>query len=162
MSKPRKEKVLHTRVPAVLEEELKRLAAALRVPVSNVVRTILEDAVDTVDVVGGMAEDQLHNVADRLGRRRGRMRRDPMAAPVEDRAAPGPPLAGVVGYQHMLLARGGQCTLCGREMSPGEAAWLGVRETPGPRVLIDAACLPFSAAESAPPEERGDDNDRPT
>ncbi|MBW2684724.1 MAG: hypothetical protein JRE19_02265, partial [Deltaproteobacteria bacterium] len=48
----RKERVLHTRVPAVLEKELKRVANAWRVPVSNVVRALLEDALDTLDVVG--------------------------------------------------------------------------------------------------------------
>jgi hypothetical protein len=37
----RKERVLHTRVPAVLERELKRFADNLRIPVSNLVRTIL-------------------------------------------------------------------------------------------------------------------------
>ncbi|MBW2159042.1 MAG: hypothetical protein JRH14_03620 [Deltaproteobacteria bacterium] len=43
----RKERVLHTRVPAILEQELKRVANAWRVPVSNVVRALLEDALDT-------------------------------------------------------------------------------------------------------------------
>src|SRR5271166_3750848 len=45
----KKERVLHTRVPAVLERELKRFADNLRVPVSNLVRTILEDAVSVAD-----------------------------------------------------------------------------------------------------------------
>ena len=40
----KKERVLHTWVPAVLEAELKCFAQNLRVPVSNLVRTILEDA----------------------------------------------------------------------------------------------------------------------
>ena len=57
--KPRKERVLHTRVPAVLEQELKRLADSLRIPVSNVVRTILEDALDAVDVAGKRAEGEI-------------------------------------------------------------------------------------------------------
>ena len=39
----RKERVLHTRIPALLEEDLKSAAERLRVPVSNLVRTILED-----------------------------------------------------------------------------------------------------------------------
>jgi hypothetical protein len=51
----KKERVLHTRVPAVLEQELKRVANAWRVPVSNVVRALLEDALDTIDVVGAKA-----------------------------------------------------------------------------------------------------------
>ncbi len=41
--------MLHTRVPAVLERELKRFAENLRIPVSNLVRTILEDALDVAD-----------------------------------------------------------------------------------------------------------------
>ena len=65
MTKPRKEKVLHTRVPAVLEEELKRLATSLRVPVSNVVRTILQDAVETIDAVQDRAEDELRGLIER-------------------------------------------------------------------------------------------------
>ena len=62
----RKERVLLTRVPAVLEQELKRVANAWRVPVSNVVRALLEDALDTLDVVGAKAEDELRGVAEKL------------------------------------------------------------------------------------------------
>ena len=64
--KSRKERVLHTRVPAVLEQELKRVANAWRVPVSNVVRALLEDALDTIDVVGAKAEGELREVAELL------------------------------------------------------------------------------------------------
>lgn len=42
----RKERVLHARIPAGLEEQIKRLAEGLRVPVSNLVRNMLEDAID--------------------------------------------------------------------------------------------------------------------
>src|SRR5689334_21564483 len=72
--KPRKERVLHTRVPAVLEQELKRLAHSLRVPVSNVVRAILEDALDAVDVAGRRAEGEIRSVAARLATERERLR----------------------------------------------------------------------------------------
>ncbi|MBW2508401.1 MAG: hypothetical protein JRE81_07215, partial [Deltaproteobacteria bacterium] len=70
----RKERVLHTRVPAVLEQELKRVANAWRVPVSNVVRALLEDALDTLDVVGAKAEDELREVAEKLASERQRIR----------------------------------------------------------------------------------------
>jgi hypothetical protein len=40
-----KERVIHTRVPADLDEKLKLHAQRLRVPVSNLIRIILEDAV---------------------------------------------------------------------------------------------------------------------
>src|SRR6187431_563417 len=55
----RKERVLHTRIPAVLEQELKRFAENLRVPVSNLVRTILEDAVSVADAAGDKVEEGL-------------------------------------------------------------------------------------------------------
>ncbi|MFO0711644.1 MAG: hypothetical protein U0353_17460 [Sandaracinus sp.] len=70
----RKERVLHTRVPAVLEDELKRLATNLRMPVSNVVRAILEDAIEAVEVVGVRAEDELKGFVDRLAEQRNAIR----------------------------------------------------------------------------------------
>lgn len=36
--------MLHARIPAVLDEQIKKLAEGLRVPVSNLVRNVLEDA----------------------------------------------------------------------------------------------------------------------
>lgn len=62
--------MLHTRVPAVLEDELKRLATNLRMPVSNVVRAILEDAIEAVEVVGVRAEDELKGFVTKLSEQR--------------------------------------------------------------------------------------------
>lgn len=69
-SRQRKERVIHTRVSVVLERELKQLAGSLRVPVSNVVRAILEDAVGKIDQVGRFAEGEIRSVADRLEKQR--------------------------------------------------------------------------------------------
>jgi hypothetical protein len=165
----RKERVLHTRVPVVLEQELKRLAGSLRVPVSNVVRTILEDAVDTIDSVGQLAEGELRGVAARLGRQRGRLRRStghkpkPPSSPPEDQPTEPPPvapLAGVVGYQPLLLARDERCGLCGRSLSVGQQAYLGICEVAGgPQVIIGRECLPTSAAEQSQPREHTKEHD---
>lgn len=141
-TKPRKEKVLHTRVPAVLEQELKALAQNLRVPVSNVVRTILEDAVKTVDVIGRRAESELRDVAKLLGPKQPYARGAAAAAPAE-----GPPLAAVVGYQAIRLARDESCTLCGGALVRGSEAHLGIRDDGGGRVLLGPECLPFRARE---------------
>src|SRR5262245_54505283 len=64
--KERKERVLHTRVPALLEDELKRFAENLRVPVSNLVRNILEEALDIADVAAETVESRLHRAASSL------------------------------------------------------------------------------------------------
>jgi hypothetical protein len=69
-------------------------------------------------------------------------------------------LAGVVGYQELMVARDEQCTVCGADMSAGASAYLGIRDAPGPRVLLDESCLPFSAASEAAntkQEDRDDD-----
>lgn len=134
--KEKKEKVLHTRVPAVLEQELKALAQNLRVPVSNVVRTILEDAVKTVDVIGRRAESELRDVAKLLGPKQS-----------YPPAADAPPLAAVVGYQAIRLARDESCTLCGAALARGSEAHLGIRDDGGARVLLGPECLPFRARE---------------
>ncbi|MGF1468232.1 MAG: hypothetical protein ACFCGT_19090 [Sandaracinaceae bacterium] len=84
-------------MPEVLEEELKRLAENLRVPVSNVVRAILEDALDAVDTVGQRAEGEILGFVERLAKNRSdlrsRMAGGAARAPVEpaDDADPGPP-----------------------------------------------------------------------
>lgn len=133
----RKERVIHTRVPAVLEQELKRLAETLKVPVSNVVRTILEDAVAAVDSVGQKAEGELRQAAERLSRHRTALKRATRA-----------PLAGIVGYQPLMLARAEKCALCDRALAAGEEGFLGIRDGIGPRVILGKECLPFSAAGS--------------
>jgi len=47
--------VLHARIPAALEDQIKRLAEALRVPVSNLVRNMLEDAIAVTRRVSGQS-----------------------------------------------------------------------------------------------------------
>ena len=71
----RKERVIHTRVPALLEEELKRFAEDLRVPVSNLIRTILEDALAAADHAGERVERGLRAGAARLAHGRDNLRR---------------------------------------------------------------------------------------
>jgi hypothetical protein len=68
------ERVIHTRVPAVLEEELKQFADHLRVPVSNLIRTILEDALAMANQAGGRVERELRSGLDRLTRGRHTLR----------------------------------------------------------------------------------------
>ncbi|MBI4700590.1 MAG: hypothetical protein HY744_05405 [Deltaproteobacteria bacterium] len=165
----RKERVIHTRVPALLEQELKRMAGALRVPVSNVVRVILQDAVEAVDRVGRRAEGEVRGLAERLAQNRGRLRdialghgplgRAPgggageaerarrtngeAAAPKRPQEARGAKaIEGILGFQPLVLATGAECAVCGRRLKVGERALLGVRATEGPRVLIGRECLP--------------------
>ncbi len=145
---PKKERVLHTRVPAVLEQELKRLAANLRVPVSNVVRAILEDAIEAVDAVGARAEGELHGIAERLSQQRDTLRRATVPEGAAKSAAPAPSacpdasdaLAGVIGVEPLTLVGDATCTVCGKTLPRGTRAVRGVRDEPGPRVLLGPEC----------------------
>lgn len=154
----RKERVIHTRVPALLDKELKRLAGSLKLPVSNLVRAILEDALEAVDAVGMRAEGELHGMAERLSRQRDALRQRALAAsgaaetatpsPAGEESTGAPPcpaerpalLDGVLGFERLVLAADVPCTVCGRLLRAGETAQRAVSERPGPRVLLGHDC----------------------
>ena len=69
------ERVIHTRVPAALEAELRRFAENLRVPVSNLIRTILEDALVVADQAGLRVERELRSGVAQLVQGRAILRR---------------------------------------------------------------------------------------
>jgi|GEM_PF-3406226 len=161
----RKERVLHTRVPDVLDRELKRLAESLRVPVSNVVRAILMDAVEAADAMGQAAEGEIRSVADRLRSQRDKMKQQTADAlragpplPASSQATPTanpstiqqPPLAGVLGFQPLLIARATTCVICGVAIHAGEQAFIGVGGPPGHAPIIGRECLPFAHQQPAP------------
>lgn len=135
----RKERVLHTRVPEFLADELKRAAESMRVPVSNLVRSALEDAVGALSAVNRRTEAELHHLAARLPGASERTDAPPRSPASE--AAP-PPLAGIVGFQSMILAQDTSCTLCGRPLDTGQDAYLGIRSGDGPLVIVNAECIP--------------------
>ncbi len=160
----RKERVLHTRVPEILEKELKRLSESLRLPVSNIVRAVLEDALEAAETAGRTVQEEAWNVAERiswLNRYSGRVT-DPDKTPVEGErvdhadaeAAQGQDSAdakrelvfrGVVGFQPLIMANETQCCLCGRTIAFGEQGYIGVRDRRGPQVIIGEECLPRKA-----------------
>jgi len=130
--KPKKERVLHTRIPAVLETELKAAAEALRVPVSNLVRTILEDAIRAADRAGSQIENGLERAARSVHSEREKLKK---LAEVDA-------LAKVVGYQPVLVAVDGTCAACGTALGAGDDAYLGVTAGIGPKVFVCPACVP--------------------
>ncbi|HVH43325.1 MAG TPA: hypothetical protein VM925_13315 [Labilithrix sp.] len=134
-SSARKERVLHTRVPAVLERELKRLAETLRVPVSNLVRAVLEDAVAVADHASENVETRLKTFASSLEHERDKLRRRVMRDPLD----------GVFAFQSVKLAQPTSCAKCKAELRRGESANLGLRDDAragSSRVFVCDACLP--------------------
>lgn len=131
----KKERVLHTRVPAVLERELKRLAENLRVPVSNLVRAMLEDAVAVADVATENVEHRLKSFAEKLEDNRDRLKKKVARDP----------LADVFAFQPVKLAMPAQCAKCETELARGTSANLGLTDKPRPggeRVFVCDACVP--------------------
>ena len=139
----KKERVIHTRVPAVLEAELKRFAEHMRVPVSNLVRTILEDAVAVADRASDRVERELRTAAQRVGDEREKMRR----------AIARDPLDGVYGFQPLVINVESECAKCAAAMAPGDHAHLALSDRGGPRRFICPSCLPKTPHESGPKKE---------
>ncbi|MCP3985855.1 MAG: hypothetical protein GY723_15845 [bacterium] len=73
----RKERILHTRISEQLSEDIRAIADDLRVPVSNLVRNVLEEAFSAAERVTGDVGDLLDEVlgeADRAAERIHRFR----------------------------------------------------------------------------------------
>jgi len=133
----KKERVLHTRVSAVLEQELKRFADNLRVPVSNLVRTILEDALEVADVATENVEGRLKKAASQLEKERQKLRKKVLFDPLKD----------VFAFQAVTLAQGASCAKCRKEMPAGTHAHMGLTDpqpnkTKNARIFVCDACLP--------------------
>lgn len=129
----KKERVLHTRVPAVLERELKSFAENLRVPVSNLVRTILEDALSVADAATGNVEERLKRAARHLEKEREKLKKRMEHDPLE----------GIVAFQRVTLAVPSRCTKCERPLARGSCAHLGIGgPLDGARVFVCDDCLP--------------------
>ncbi|HEY8156018.1 MAG TPA: hypothetical protein VII72_17950 [Myxococcota bacterium] len=126
----RKERVLHTRISQQLAEDIGRMAEDLRVPVSNLVRNVLEEVFSVVETVTDNVGELIEDVMDEAGRARRRGAR----APRED--AP-----EVLGWQELILAREGSCSDCAAPLARGARAYLGVTASGASSQTLCADCL---------------------
>lgn len=160
----RKERVLHTRISDRLAEDIRNVADELRVPVSNLVRNVLEDVFSVAEVVGDnvgeLVEDVLEEAdraADRLARRsrrhgyasarfeRRRGEAEDLRAdrrPEGDRPEAAPEFPEVLGWQRLLLNRAQRCERCGRGLERGEQAFLGLTAGGPGTIWLCRACAP--------------------
>ena len=139
----RKERVLHTRISDDLAEDIRRAAEDLRVPVSNLVRNVLEEAFSVVETVTDNVGDLIEDVVDEAERARTRMRqrrtRSERREPTEKQEAAAPArseFADVLGWQPLILNRHQICADCEQPLECGERAYLGVfAAAPSPHFL---------------------------
>ena len=113
-----KDRVLHTRIPESLEDAIKSKARRLRIPVSNLVRNVLEQTFQLVeDVVGDGLE-----IASTARRGAERVREAATRVRAQD--------AGIYGWQELILNRDERCRDCDRELDRGARACRGLSDQP--------------------------------
>jgi hypothetical protein len=125
----RQERWLHARISGDLEDALKREARRRRLPVSLLVRNVLEGALDLV-------EDIVENGME-VARRSQDLARSVSARARGDHDH----LAEVYGWQELILNRAAGCARCGTDLGVGTQAYQGLRERSGPPVFLCATCL---------------------
>ncbi len=130
----KKERVIHTRVPESLDDEIKRKATDLGLSVSNLVRNILQHTV-------GLVEDVVHDSAEIA-----RSARGTTAAfggkTTRATAAAAPAGAGqVVGWHLALLNVNAVCDACNTILPKGSRAGVGILDGSGPIPFRCQSCL---------------------
>ena len=131
--KPRKERVIHTRVPESLDDEIKRRATDLGLSVSNLVRNILHHTF-------GLVEDVVHDSAEIARTARGAK----AAFSGRDAAASGAPQAAeaeVLGWHVALLNVNAICDACNAILPRGTRAGVGIVHGGGAIPIRCQKCL---------------------
>jgi hypothetical protein len=145
----RKERVLHTRVSDRLAEDIRSVADELRVPVSNLVRNVLEDVFSVVEVVtdnvGDLVEDvvgEADRAASDLARRVRSYARETRPETGGGAAAEAPRFPEVLGWQPLILNAERDCADCGRRLERGEQALLGLTASGPGSTFLCRDCAP--------------------
>ena len=155
----RKERVLHTRISEQLARDIRQIAEDLRVPVSNLVRNVLEETFSVVESVtddmGGLLEeviDQAERASNRIHHYQ-RRRREREAREAERRHAPEPPEAfeEVEAWQPVVLNSPRRCDADGREMRRGEQAFVGLTASGLSGTYLCPPCVEARKATDATP-----------
>ena len=136
----RKERVLHTRISEQLAEEIRRAADELRVPVSNLVRNVLEETFHVVETVSENVGDWVEDVREEAehARRRLRRRRWETRPPRPPASAPRTPHPDVIGWQPLVFNQERRCGDCEIPIGVGERGFVGLTaQGPSERTLCD-------------------------
>ena len=143
-TRPRKERVIHTRVPESLDEQIKRRATDLGLSVSNLVRNVLQHTF-------GLVEDIVHDSAEIARSARGarsafsgRVPAPPPAAPAE---------AEVLGWHSALLNVNAVCDACNAILPRGTRAGVGIVHGGGAIPIRCQSCLEELAHDEPGPSE---------
>ncbi len=118
----KKERVIHTRIPQSLDDEIREHAAKLGVSVSNLVRNVLQNA---VGLVGDIVADSA-SIAN--------------AVKKSEEAAAGAN-AVVLGWQKVVLEVNAVCDQCNEILPKGSEAVVALAEGQAVRLMRCLKCL---------------------
>lgn len=152
----RKERVIHSRVPESLDDEIKAKAQRLGLSVSNLVRNVLENAFGLVeDIVADGADIARAAQEGRPGKAARPGARTRAAAATD--ALAGTPEAAVLGWQPAVLELNAVCERCNAILPRGSEASIGISAGGPPsfrcRDCVPAAPAPSDAAAPNEPDE---------
>jgi len=126
-SRPRKDRLIQTRVPEDLETTLEEEAERRRLTVSHLIRSILEDTFQLVDdVVTDFDKvvtdsvDLARNVSRNARKLAAKTQRERRAKPNWNRS-----LDDIYGWNEWVVQRDAKCRRCGDEIEAGERAFIG-------------------------------------
>lgn len=153
----KKEKVLNLRIESDLEEKIKMEAERLSVPVSTLVRNILDNTFKLVDGVtenvGNLVDDVVEN-AGMIGKRFRSAVRDCMEEPAGDKApekAEGPKdetqeparpsIDDVLMWREVTLGKPAACAACDVSIARGHKAHAGEHEKTKSTLILCDNCL---------------------
>lgn len=154
-----KDRLVQTRVPERLEAVLKQEAKKRRLSVSHLIRNVLEDTLDLVDTVvtgGEELVDGSVRIAQQVARDAGRIAKtarisaqeigadaSPRRAKTPEReGGPRASLDHILAWNAVVLNRSVECAECGRALSKGEPAHLGLSQDPArPPAWLCPSCL---------------------
>jgi len=128
----KKDRVLHTRVPEVLDEELRDRAKRLGLSVSTLVRNILGNTLGLVEDVVVDSANIAQSVAGHPPLPSSRMEVPPQQ-----------PLPQLVGWQQVVLHINAICDVTNAILPRGSRAWIGVHHPPrtGRPLIVSQAGL---------------------
>jgi hypothetical protein len=151
----RKDHLVQTRVPEVLDDTLREAARRSRISVSQLVRNVLENTFELVDEVTALGQAAKRD-ATALGQAVKRdattlgqaVKRDAqrVAASVSAKRPPrSAKLDEIVAWQEVVCNRPAACASCGRYLVRGDRAFLGLEDTaasttPRAKLWLCAGC----------------------
>jgi hypothetical protein len=158
----RKDKIIQTRVNEALDDRLRQEAKQRRLPVSQLIRNLLEDSFalvgNVVDNVDAIAQDAIG-----LGKQAGvdaqhlARRASKAVVPVVEEAveragtdatressdastSPPPTLESIVAWQGVVLNAEQTCSACSTKLLKGRDGFLGLSSTPGQMAWLCQDC----------------------